>query len=116
MQYQPVPVPENLSKTINETDLLTTKIQNNQFDSDRVTTQDDHFDDTKDEGHTQSNNMYNSKDESYDELDSSQQLDCMELDKMLNQENQILLTMGSSKSMSISVIKPTGMTSTSTFL
>ena len=57
MIYQPAAVPENLSKTINETDSLTTKIQINEFDSDRVTTQDNHFDNTKDVGQTQSNDV-----------------------------------------------------------
>ena len=60
--------------------------------------------------------MDNSEDESYDELDSSQQLSCMESNTMFHQENQILLTVGSSKSTSVSVIKPTRIITTSTFL
>ena len=50
MIYQPVPVPKNLLKTINETDSFTTKIQINQFDSDRFTAQYNHYDNTKDKG------------------------------------------------------------------
>ena len=42
MKYQPVPVPENLFKTINEKDPFTTKIQIDRVDSDRVIAQDDH--------------------------------------------------------------------------
>ena len=60
--------------------------------------------------------MDNSKDESYIELDSSQQLDCMESNTIFHQENQILLSLGSNKSTSVSMIKQTKITSTSTFL
>ena len=60
--------------------------------------------------------MDSSKDESHVELNSPQQLDCMVSNAMFHQENQILLTVDSSKSRSVSVIKPTGITSTSTFL
>ena len=35
---------------------------------------------------------------------------------MFHRENQFLLTMGSSKSMSVSMIKPNGITNTSTFI
>ena len=45
-------MPENLFKTINEKDLFTTKIQINQFDSDRFIAQDDHLDDTENDGRT----------------------------------------------------------------
>ena len=116
MKYQPVPVPENLFKTINDTDSFTTKIQINQFDGDRFTDQDDHFDDTENDGRTQGNKVDNSEDKSHDELDSPQQLDCTELNRMFQQENQTLLTVGSSKSTSVSMIKLNGITSTSTFL
>ena len=60
--------------------------------------------------------MDNSEDESYNELDSSQQLDCMKSNTMFHRDNQILLTMRSSKSTSVSMIEPTGITSTITFL
>ena len=109
-------MPENLFKTINEKDPFTTKIQIDQLDSDRFIAQDDHFDNLKDDGQTQSNNMDKSEDKSYDELDYSQQLDCMELNIIFHQEDQILLTVGSSKSTSVSMIKPAGLTSTSRFL
>ena len=36
-------MPENLIETINETDLFTTKIQIDHFDSDHVTAEDDRF-------------------------------------------------------------------------
>ena len=57
------------------------------FDSDCFTAQDNHFDNTQDEGQTQCDDVYNSGDESYNELDSSQQLDGMESNKIVHQEN-----------------------------
>ena len=107
---------ENLFKTINETDSFTTKIQIGQFDSDRFIGQDDHFDDTEDDGQTQSKEIYISVDESHNEFDSPQQLGCMESNMMFHQENQIILTVGSSKYMSVSMIKLNGITKTSAFL
>ena len=78
MKYETVPMPENLSKSTNEKDTFTTKIQFNQFDNDRFIGQDDHFDDTDDDSQTQSNKVDNSEDESHDEMDSRHRLDCME--------------------------------------
>ena len=49
--------------------------------------------------------MDNSEDESYHELDSSQQIDYMESNMMFHQDNQIILTVGSNKSIGVSVIK-----------
>ena len=43
-------------------------------------------------------------------------LDCMELKTIIHQENRILLTVGSNKSMSVSIIKYTEITSTRIFL
>ena len=68
MKYQPVPVPENLFKIINETDSFTTKIQIDQFDSDSFIVQDDNFKNTKNENQTQSNNVDNSEDKSYNKI------------------------------------------------
>ena len=59
IKYQPVPVPENLFKTINGKDTFITKIQINQFDSDRFIAQDDHLDDTKYDGLARSNKVDN---------------------------------------------------------
>ena len=66
-------------------------------------------------GRIHSNDMDDSEDESYDELDCSQQLNGMESYKIVEQENQDLLTMRSSKSTSVSV-EHNGTTSTNTFL
>ena len=57
-----------------------------------------------------------SEDESHDDLDSPQHLGYMESNTMLYQGSQILLTVGSSKCTSISMIKLNGITSTSIFL
>ena len=70
---------------------------------------------TNNDGRTHFNDKDNSEDESYDELDSSQQLNGMKWNKIDDQENQNLLTVESSKSTSVSM-KHTGTTSTSTFL
>ena len=95
MKYKPVPVPENQFKTINEKDIFTTKIRIDWFDSDRFIGQDDHFNDTKDDDRTQTNGVDNSEDENHNEVDSPQQLGCMESNTMFHQNNQILLTVGS---------------------
>ena len=108
MKYQPVSVPEDLIKAINETDSFINKIQINHFCSDYSIAQDDHSNNNKDNGQTQCNIKDNSKDESYNKLDSSQHLDDTESRTIINQENQILLTMGSSKSTSVSMIIYTG--------
>ena len=96
MKKEPVPVPENLFKSINEMDTYTTKIQINRFDSDYFIGKDDHFNDTKDDGWTQSNEVDDSEVESHDEVDSPHQFDCTESNTMFHQENQFLLTVGSS--------------------
>ena len=112
MKYQTVPVPEDLIEAINETDLFTNKMQINHFGSDYFTAQDDHYNNNENDSQTQ----YNVKDNSRDELDSSQQLDSMDSKIIIQQENQILLTVESSKSMSVSMIKNIGITSASTFI
>ena len=52
MKNQPVPVPEDLIKIINETDSFVSKIQINCFESDYFTAPDDHFNNNKDDGQT----------------------------------------------------------------
>ena len=96
--------------------IFTAKIQFNPFDSDRFICQDDHFNDTEDDSGTRSNKVDNSEYESHGEVDSPHQLDYMKLNPMFHQENQILLTVGSSQSTSVSVNKYTKITSRSTFL
>ena len=85
MKYTPVSVPENLFKSINGKDKLTTKIQNNWFDSDRFIGQDDHFDETEDDGGTWSNKVNYSEDESQDKADSPHQFHYMASNTMFHQ-------------------------------
>ena len=113
MKYKQVLVPENLPQTINEKDTLTTKIQIDWFDSDRSIGQDNHINFTKDDDQTWSNEVGNSVDESHDELNIPQQLGCMESNTMFHQENQIILTVGSSKYTRVSMIKMNGIISKS---
>ena len=101
---------------MNGKDTFTTNIQFNRFDNDRFIGQDDHFGDTEDDGRTRSNEVDNSEDKSHDEVDSPHQLDCMESNTMFHQENQIVLTVESSKHTSVSMINPNGITNASTFL
>ena len=115
MKYQSVPVPEDLIKAINETDPCDNKIQVDHFNSNHSIVQDDYSNNSKDDGRTHFNDGDNSEDESYDELDCSQHLNGVEPNRIVNQENQILITMRSKKSTDVSV-KHTGTTSTSTFL
>ena len=113
MTYQPIHVLADLIKAINETDSSNNKIQVNYSDSNHYIVQDIHSNNNKDDGQTPHNDKDNSKDESHDELDSSPQLIDMKPNKIVNQENQILLHMGSSNSASVFT---TQLTSTSTRL
>ena len=67
---------------INETDSFNNKIKVDNFGSDHFIVQDDHSDNNKDESQTQYNDEDNSEDKRYDELDNSQQLTGMELNKI----------------------------------
>ena len=113
IKYQPIYVPEDLTKAINETDLFTNKIQTNHFNSDHFIVQDNYSDNYKDGGQNHFNNGNNPEDESDYELDSSQQLNVMGLNKIIDQGDQVILTKGSSNSTSVSM---TGLTRAITFL
>ena len=114
-EYQSVPVPEDLIEAISETESYGNKNQTHRFDTNHYMIQDDHSNNNADYGYIYPNDMDDSEYESYDELDCSQQLNGMEWYKIIEQENQNLLTMGSSNSTRVSV-KHNGTTSTSTFL
>ena len=116
-EYQPVPVPvpEDLIEAIIDKHLYDKKIQIINFNSDHPIVQDDHSNNYNKDGHTHINGKNNSEDESYDELNSSPQLNGMESNKIVDQGYQILLPAGSSKSTSISV-KHDRTIDTSTFL
>ena len=107
MTYQPIHLPEDLIEVINETDSSNNKIQVNHFDSNHSLVQDDHSNNNKDDGQTPRNDKDNSEDESHGELDSSPQLIHMKLNNIVDQENRIILYMGSSSSTSVSTTELT---------
>ena len=113
MKYQSVPVPEDLIETMNKTDSSDNKIQINHFDSDHSIVRDDHPNNNNDESQTPSNDKDNSEDGGHGKLDSSQQLKDLKSNKIVNHEDQVILTKESNNSTRVSV---TGLTSTSTFL
>ena len=104
----------------NETVSFTNKIQVSHFDSDYSIVQDDHYGNNNnnvDDCQTQCIDAgNNSEDKSYGELNSSRQVNGMESNKTVNQENQILITMGTSNFTNISANKHAGLTSTSAFI
>ena len=115
IKYQSVPVPKDLIEAVNETDSSDNKIHVNHFNNDYFIVQDNHSNIINNNGPTHFNDENNSEDESYDKLDGSQQLNGIELNKTVEQENQTLLPVESSKSTNVS-IKHTGIISTSRFL
>ena len=96
MKYQSVYVSEVLIKAVNKTNSSNNKIHVDHFDNNYFIVPDNHSNIGNNKGCTHFNDENNSKDESYDELDSSQQLNGMESNKIVEQENQTLLTMESS--------------------
>ena len=115
IKYQSVPVPEDLIKVVNKTDLSDKKIHVDHFNNHHLIVQDNPSNINNDNGNTHFNDENNSEDKSYDELDSSQQLNGIESNKIVEQEDQTLLSVESRKSTSVSM-KYTGIISTSTFL
>ena len=75
LKYKPVHMHEDLIETINGQDSFTTNIHIDHFDSNHSTTQKDHFDNNRDDNQAQFDDTDNSELKSYDELDSSQQID-----------------------------------------
>ena len=112
MKYQSVPVPEDLIEVTNEIDASDNKIHVNHFYNNYFIVQDNHSNINNNNGCTHFSDAHNFEDESDNGLDSSQQLNGIESNKIFKQENQTLLTMESSKSTSVSV-KHSGITSTS---
>ena len=87
MKYQAVPVPKDLIKVMNKTDASNNKIHMNHFDRNHSIVQDNHSNNNNNNGCTHFNNENNSIDVHYDELDSSQQLNDMDSNKIVYQEN-----------------------------
>ena len=82
-------------------------MQVDHFNSNDSIVPDDNSNNNKDDSQTPRNHEENSEDESYGELDSSPQLIDMKSNKIVNEENQILLYMGSSNSTSVSATELT---------
>ena len=113
-KYQSIPVPEDLIETMNKTNSSDNKIQINHFNSNQSVVWDDHSNNNDDDSQTSSNDKDNSaEDGSHSELDSSQQLKDLKSNKIVDHEDQVMLTKESNNSTSVSM---TGLTSTSTFL
>ena len=94
--------------------LSNNKIQVDHVNNEDSTIKDNHSNNNKDDSQPQFNDKDSSMDKSHGELDSPQQLNNLKLDKIVNQENQILLSEESSNSTIVSVNTYTGLTSTST--
>ena len=92
MKYQLVPVPEDLIKTMNKTYSSENKMQINHFDSNQSVVWDDHSNNNDCDSQTPNNDKNNSQDGSHGELDSSQQLKNLKLNKIVDHEDQDILT------------------------
>ena len=113
MKYQSVPIHKDLIKMMNKTDSSDNKIQISHFNIEQSVVQDDHSNNNKYDSQTPSNDRDNSKDGSHGELDSSQQLKDLKSNKIINHEDQDILTKELNSSTSVSVA---GLTSTGTFM
>ena len=103
MKYQSVPVPENLIKLTNKTDSSDNKIQIDHFDIKQSVVQDDYSNNNKCDSQIPNNNKDNSEDGDIDKLDNSQHLDDLKSDKIVDQEDQVIMTKKSYNSTSISM-------------
>ena len=113
MEYQSVPVPEDLINTMNKTDSSDNNIQINHCNSKQRVVWDDHSNNKDDDSQTPSNNKDNSEDGGHDELDNSQHPDDLKSYRIVNHEDQVILTQESYNSTSVSV---TRLTNIDTFL
>ena len=104
MKYQLVPVPKDLIKSMNKTDSSNNKIRIDHFDIKQSIVRDDYSNNNKCDNQTPNNNKDNSEDGDTDELDNSQHLDGLILDKIIDHEEQVILTKESFKSTSVSVM------------
>ena len=87
VKYQPIHVPEDLMEAINEIDSSNNKIKVNHFNSDHSIIQENRSNNNKHDGQNPRNDKDNSEAESHGKLDSSQQINDMEANKIVNQEN-----------------------------
>ena len=113
MKYQSIPVPKDLIKSVNTKHSFDNKIQIDHFNIEQYILRDDHFNNNKYDSQTPSNNENNSQDGSHGELDISQHLKDLKSNKIVDYEDQFILTEESYTHTSVSM---TGLTSTGTFL
>ena len=114
MKYQLVPVPIDLIEVTNKMDSSNKKIQVDIVNSEDSIVQGDHSNNNKDDGQTQFKDKDSSIDKSHCKSDSSQQLKDLTSNKIVNQENQIILSKEQNNFTIISVNTHTRLTSTST--
>ena len=103
MKYQSVPVPENLIKLTDKTDSSDKKIRIDHFDIEQSVVRDDYSNNSKYGSQIANNNKDNSEDGDTDELDNSQHLDDLKSDKIVDHEDQVILTKVSYNSTSVSM-------------
>ena len=92
MKYQSVPIPEDLVKVTNTTNSSNNKIQVDHVNSEDSIVQDDHFNNNKDDGQTQFKDKNSSVNKSHGKSD----LKYLKSNKIVDQENKILLSEESS--------------------
>ena len=103
MKYQSVPVPEDLIELTNKTVSSNNKIRNDHFDIKQSVVREDYSNNNKYDSQTPNNNKDNSEDRDTDELDNSQHLDDLESNKIVDHEDQVILTKDSYNSTSVSM-------------
>ena len=96
MEYQSIPVPEDLTETINKKCSSGNNIQINHFDSDRPVIQNFHSDNNNDDSLTPNNDKDHFDNGNRGKLDSSQQLSDLNSKKVFDHEVQDILTEESS--------------------
>ena len=103
MNYQPVPIPEDLIEPMNRTKSSNNKIQVDHFNIKQSTVQMDYSNNNEYESLTSNSNKDDSEDEDSDELGNSQHLDDLTLDTIVDHEDQAILTKESYNSTSVYV-------------
>ena len=103
IKYQSVPVPGDLIEPINKIDSSNNKIHVYHFDIKQFTVQQNYSNNNDYESRTPNNNKNNSEDRNTDELDNSQHLDDLILDKIVDHEDQIILIKESYNYISVSL-------------
>ena len=107
IKYQSVSVPEDLIGTTNKTDSSNNKNPIGSFDIEQSVVQNNHSNNREYNSQTPSNNKLLSEDGGCDELDNSQHLDDLKLDKTVDHEDQVILTKESYNSTSVSMTELT---------